>query len=92
MYEVLVEMVEPQVLAEITQQTPKPAAQEPEAAPPLLPHSEEVKQVPLVVEELPLVHSSLGNWTTLNRENCSSWRKILLVNSNHVIYFSLCPQ
>ena len=42
MYEVLVEMVEPQVVEEMTQQTPKPAAQEPEAAPPLLSHSEEV--------------------------------------------------
>ena len=42
MYEVLVEMVESQVVEEMTQQTPKPAAQEPEAAPPLLPHSEEV--------------------------------------------------
>ena len=91
MYEVLVEMVEPQVEEEMTQQTPKPAAQEPEAAPPLLPHSEVVKQVPLVLV-LPLVHSSLGNWTTLNKENCSSWRRISLVNSNHIIYFSLCPQ
>ena len=36
------EMVEPQVEEEITQQTPKPAAQEPDDAPPLLPHSEEV--------------------------------------------------
>ena len=42
MYEVLVEIVEPQVVVEMTQQTPKPAAQEPEAVPPLLPHSEEV--------------------------------------------------
>ena len=42
MYEVLVEMVDPQVVVEMTQQTPKPAAQEPEAVPPLLPHSEEV--------------------------------------------------
>ena len=42
MYVVLVEMVEQQVVEEITQQTPKPAAQEPEAAPLLLPHSEEV--------------------------------------------------
>merc|ERR1719336_2085736 len=33
------------------QQTPKPLAQAPSAAPPLL------------------VHSELGNWTTLNREN-----------------------
>ena len=54
-------MVEPQVLVEMTQQTPKPAAQEPEAAPPLLPHSEEVKQVPLVEVEVALMHSSLGN-------------------------------
>ena len=42
MYEVLEEMVEPQVEAEMTQHTPKPAAQEPEDAPPLLLHSEEV--------------------------------------------------
>ena len=42
MYEVLVEMVDPQVEEEITQQTPKPAAQELEAAPPRVPHSEEV--------------------------------------------------
>ena len=42
MYEVLVEMVDPQVVVEMTQHTPKPAAQVPEAAPPLLPHSEEV--------------------------------------------------
>ena len=61
----------PQVEVEITQHTPNPEAQEPSAEPPLLAHSEEVKHVPRVVEELLLVHSSLGNCTMLNRENCS---------------------
>ena len=42
MYDVLVEMVELQVEVDMTQQTPKPAAQEPAAAPPLLAHSEVV--------------------------------------------------
>ena len=65
------ETEEPQVEVETTQQTPNPAAQVPLAEPPLLAHSEEVKQVPRVVEELLLVHSSLGNWTILNSENCS---------------------
>ena len=65
------ETEEPQVEVETTQQTPNPAAQVPLADPPLLAHSEEVKQVPRVVEELLLVHSSLGNCTILNRENCS---------------------
>ena len=64
--------MEPQEEVETTQQTPNPAAQVPLAEPPLLsPHSEEVKQVPVVVEELLLVQASLGNWTTLNSENCS---------------------
>ena len=42
MYDVLVEMVELQVEVDMTQQTPKPAAQEPEAEPPLAVHSDEV--------------------------------------------------
>ena len=42
MYDVLVEMVSPQVEVDMTQQTPKPAAQEPEAEPPLAVHSDEV--------------------------------------------------
>ena len=72
MYEVLVEILDPQVEAEMTQQTPKPAAQEPEAAPPLLAHSEVVKQVPLVEAEPALMHSSFGNWTMLKRERSSA--------------------
>ena len=68
----LEESVEPQVEVDTTQHTPNPAAQVPLAEPPLLsPHSEEVKQVPVVVEELLLVQASLGNWTTLNSDNCS---------------------
>ena len=67
----LAESVSPQVETETTQQTPKPAAQEPAAAPPLLAHSEVVKHVPQVEVSVLLVHSSLGNCTTLNRENCS---------------------
>ena len=57
---------------EMMQQTPKPAAQEPSADPDLLEHSEELKQVPIVVEELLLVHLSLENCTILNSENCSA--------------------
>ena len=68
----LADRVEPQVEVEITQQTPNPAAQDPEPLPPALVHSEVVMQVPVVVEELLLVHSSLGNCTMLNRENCST--------------------
>ena len=56
---------------ETTQHTPNPAAQDPLAVPDLLVHSEETKHVPMVVVELLLVHSSLGNWTTLNSDNCS---------------------
>ena len=66
----LEETEEPQVEVVTTQQTPKPAAQDPLAVPLLPEHSEEVKHVPVVVESL-LVHSSLGNWTTLNSDNCS---------------------
>ena len=40
MYVVLVEIVEPQIEVEMTQQTPKPAAQFPSAVPPLVEHSE----------------------------------------------------
>ena len=69
----------PQVELDTTQQTPNPAAQDPSEVPPLLPpHSEEVKQVPKVEESLLLVHSSLGNWTTLNSDNCSK----------HILYIS----
>ena len=50
-----------QLEVETTQQTPKPAAQEPAPDPPLLVHSVEAKHVPMVVVELLLVHSSLGN-------------------------------
>ena len=42
MYDVLVEMVELQVEVEMMQQTPNPAAQPPEAVPPLEVHSEAV--------------------------------------------------
>ena len=35
-------LLEPQVVEEMTQQIPNPAAQDPEEAPPLLVHSEEV--------------------------------------------------
>ena len=61
----------PQVEVDTTQQTPNPAAQDPLEVPLLPEHSEEVKQVPKVEESLLLVHSSLGNWTTLNSDNCS---------------------
>ena len=63
--------MEPQVEVDTTQQTPNPAAQEPSPVPDLLVHSDEVKHVPMVVEELLPSHSSLGNWTTLNSDNCS---------------------
>ena len=65
------ETVEPQVEVEMTQHTPNPAAQDPLAVPELLLHSEAVKHVPISVVVLLLVHSSLGNCTMLNRENCS---------------------
>ena len=61
-------MVELQVEVETMQQTPKPAAQPPEAVPPLEVHSEAVKQVPCVLEEVASVHSSLGNCTTVKRD------------------------
>ena len=67
----LAESEAPQVELDTTQQTPNPAAQDPLAVPLLPVHSEEVKHVPMVVLELLLVHSSLGNWTMLNSENCS---------------------
>ena len=70
MYVMLAESEEPQLEADMTQHTPKPAAQDPLAVPDLLVHSEEVKHVPMVVELL-LVQASLGNWTMLNSENCS---------------------
>ena len=44
------------------QHVPKPLAQLPEAAPPLLEHSLLVKQVPWLPELV--VHSELGNWIT----------------------------
>ena len=77
----MVETEEPQVEVEITQHTPNPAAQDPLAVPDLLLHSEAVKHVPISVEEL--VHSSLGNCTILNRENCS---KDIIINI--YLYFS----
>ena len=67
----LEETEEPQVEVDTTQQTPNPAAQDPLAVPLLPVHSDVVKHVPMVVVELLLVHSSLGNWTMLNSENCS---------------------
>ena len=67
------ETSELQVEVEMTQQTPNPAAQVPLAAPDLLVHSEEVMQVPIVVVELILVQTSLGNCTMLNSENCSKY-------------------
>ena len=42
MYVMLADSVEPQVEEVITQQTPKPAAQDPSAVPDLVVHSEEV--------------------------------------------------
>ena len=45
---------EPQVEVETTQHTPKPEAQEPLAVPDLVVHSEEVRQVPMVVGEVVL--------------------------------------
>ena len=62
------EMVVPelvQVAEVIRQHTPNPAAQEPEAEPPLEVHSVEVTQVPVRLDEV--VHASFGNWTTENR-------------------------
>ena len=47
------------------QHTPKPAAQDPEAAPDLDVHSVEVKQVPVRLEAE--VQASLGNWTMEKR-------------------------
>ena len=43
--------------------------------------------MPLVVEELLLVHSELGNWTTLNRENCSrvQFRGLIIDNQQTVL-------
>ena len=55
---------EPPQLMENTQHTPKEEAQVPEAVPPLLEHSEAVKQVPLYPLEAP--HAELGKVTTLN--------------------------
>ena len=89
----LVETVEPQVEDEITQQTPKPAAQEPLAVPALVLHSEEVRQVPIVVEELVLVHSSLGNCTILNKENCSKHIIFTKMEQNYlsILYIITVP-
>ena len=53
------------------QQTPNPAAQFPSAVPDFDVHSELVKHVPMVVDELVDVHSSLGNCTTEKRDNSS---------------------
>ena len=64
-------MVVPQVVVEMTQQTPKPAAQLPSEDPPFVVHSELVTQVPKVEEELAPVHSWLGNWTMEKRESAS---------------------
>jgi len=47
-----------------TQQTPNEEAQVPDAVPPLLVHSDAVKQVPLYPVEAP--HAMLGKVTTLN--------------------------
>ena len=66
--------MEPQVEVVTTQQTPNPAAQDPLAVPLLPLHSEEVRHVPIVEVSVLLVHSSLGNWTTLNNDNCSKDR------------------
>ena len=62
-YVLLLLLDEPQLI-ENTQHTPKEEAQVPEAVPPLLEHSEEVKHVPLYPLEAP--HAELGNVTTLN--------------------------
>ena len=62
--------MEPHVEVEITQQTPKPAAQFPSALPPLLVHSLEVKQVPLMLESEKAVQALLPNCTMEKRENC----------------------
>ena len=53
------------------QQTPKPAAQVPDAVPDFEEHSEVVIHVPEVVDEVVDVHSRFGNCTTENSENCS---------------------
>jgi len=68
-YVVFVVMVLPQVVVEMIQQTPNPAAQFPSAVPDFEVHSELVKHVPMVVDELVDVHSSLGNCTTEKRDN-----------------------
>ena len=73
----LVETEEPQVEVEITQHTPNPAAQDPLAVPDLLLHSEAVKHVPISVVVVVLVHSSFGNCTMLNRENC--YKDIIII-------------
>ena len=62
-YVLLLLLDEPQLI-ENTQHTPKEEAQVPEAVPPLLEHSEEVKQVPLYPLEAP--QGELGKVTTLN--------------------------
>lgn len=54
-----------QVLVVTRQQTPKPAAHDPEADPDLDVHSVEVKQVPVRLEAE--VQASLGNWTIEKR-------------------------
>ena len=54
-----------QVLVVTKQQTPKPAAHDPEADPDLDVHSVEVKQVPVRLEAD--VQASLGNWTIEKR-------------------------
>jgi len=69
MYDVFVVIVAPHVVVEITQQTPNPAAQFPSAVPDFDVHSELVKHVPMVVDELVDVHSSLGNCTMEKRDN-----------------------
>ena len=59
----------------VKQQTPKPEAQFPEAVPPWSVHSSDVMHSPLIVGSMVVVHSSLGNVTTENKENAPVRRK-----------------
>ena len=63
--------MDPHVEVLTTQQTPKALAQLPIGRPPLLVHSDEVKQVPIGIEVSPVAHGKLSNWTTENIENRS---------------------
>ena len=51
------------------QQTPKPAAHEPSVVPPWSLHSVLLKQTPVKLESVLVVHSALGKVTTANNDN-----------------------